>query len=330
MMIFLRVGWMDRYQGLGSGDTITGGGSHVAEYGYGHEIFNFRPWDGRVYGYVQPPGAAHNTESDRTVNITRLGASKEDPAVAGVLAIWVATRPGGGMVVVGWYRNATVYRNWQPPPIGSDRNYAGSDFGYFVTAAAKDATLLPVDERLLSIPKGKGGMGQSNIWYADDGSQGEFLKAVETLVSTRRLPASTNGNGPVRQTNPYLRQQVERVAVAETVAYYTGLGYQVDSVEKDNKGWDLDADHPRLGSSLKLEVKGLAGRDVCVDVTPNEYARMLEHRDAYRLCVVTSALHSPHLSIFSFSPDSETWRDQAGRVLEINEIIAARCRAQAE
>ncbi len=62
-MIFLRIGWMNRYQGQTASDKITGGGAFVEEHRYGHEIFNFLPYNGRVLGYVQPPGAAFNAES---------------------------------------------------------------------------------------------------------------------------------------------------------------------------------------------------------------------------------------------------------------------------
>ena len=35
---------------------MSGGGSYVDEHGYGHELFNFKKIDGKVYGYVQPRG----------------------------------------------------------------------------------------------------------------------------------------------------------------------------------------------------------------------------------------------------------------------------------
>ena len=42
-MIFLNTAWMERYEGLlGNDKEIHGGGSYVEEYGYGHEIFNFK------------------------------------------------------------------------------------------------------------------------------------------------------------------------------------------------------------------------------------------------------------------------------------------------
>jgi hypothetical protein len=69
-MIFLNTAWMERYEGLlGNDKEIHGGGSYVEEYGYGHEIFNFKSIGGKVYGYAQPSG--YN-------NLQRLGASEDD------------------------------------------------------------------------------------------------------------------------------------------------------------------------------------------------------------------------------------------------------------
>src|SRR5947209_20365259 len=109
-MVFLRVGWMAHYEGISGGDTITSGGAYVAEHGLGHEICNFRRFRGAMYGYVQPKRSGESYEEAR-MKITRLGASADDASVSGVLAVWVATSPTGGAFVVGWYNNATVYRD---------------------------------------------------------------------------------------------------------------------------------------------------------------------------------------------------------------------------
>jgi hypothetical protein len=71
-LVFFRVAWMDRYQGFAGGDTMTGGGAYVAENGFGHEMFNFRPFRGSLYGYVQPPGRRDRWDEAR-INLTRLG-----------------------------------------------------------------------------------------------------------------------------------------------------------------------------------------------------------------------------------------------------------------
>jgi hypothetical protein len=324
-MLFLRVGWMNRYRGL-SGDQITGGGEFVNEHGYGHEIFNFKPFHQSVYGYVQPVRGGINQAGGATINISRLGATKEADFVSGVLAIWVATSPEGGTYIVGWYRNAIVHRCWQSPPAGAGREYNGQALGYYVEAAKTDAKLLPLDERLFRIPRGEAGMGQSNVWYADDPAQHKKIRLdVLNFVLAQQLPLQghlKNSTSP-HQPDPFIRTKVERAAVAKVAAHYTGLGYDVRSVEEDNVGWDLTAKFGQC--ELKLEVKGLSGADTRIELTPNEYAKMKQHLASYRVCVVTNALSSPQLAVFSYSTDSQRWEDGSERELKIVKVESARC-----
>jgi hypothetical protein len=324
-MIFLRVGWMDRYQGVVGGDTIHGGGAYVAKHGFGPEIFNFQPFQKAVYGYVQPPSRKGQWENGR-IDLTRLGAAADDKSLSNVLAVWVATSPLGGAFIVGWYKNATIYRNWQSSPPGSARRHSDTDCGYFVTASAEDSVLLPPDERVFPIPQqGKGEFGQSNIWYADDPAQHRQLRLnVLEYVESSQLPnAARPETSSPRQSDPLLRQQVEQIAVKTTEDYFTGLGYRVNSVEQDNVGWDLNA---VLGNrDLKLEVKGLSGSQIVVELTPNEYAAMKAYLESYRVCVVTDALTEPCLEVFAYSLDSRRWESPGRRILSIQEIKAARC-----
>ena len=327
-LILLRVTWMTRYQGVAGGDTPVGGGAYIAEHGFGHEIFNFQPFQGAVFGYGQPPGRKDQWEQAK-INLKRSSASPEDRSAHGVLAVWVATAPTGGAYIVGWYRNATVFRDWQPSPVDSARTYADIDCGYYVTAKAEDAVLLAPDERVFSVPQhGKGNFGQSNIWYADDPDQHqEFREKLLRYVETRQPPARpTNDPLPPRQPDPLLRQKVEKIAVEITTKHFTQLDYSVDSVEKDNVGWDLNA---VLGNrELKLEVKGLAGNQCVVELTPNEYKALKSNNESYRICVVNNALTEPLLEIFAYSLDSARWESAEGRVLDLQELVAVRCTAE--
>jgi hypothetical protein len=327
-VVFLRVGWMDRYEGIAGGDTISGGGSYIAEHGFGHEIFNYLPFRNKVYGFVQARGPKRNP-ADGKINLFRLGAEANDESVSGVLAVWVATAPSAGAFVVGWYRNATVYGTRQPPPAGSARRHADEDIGYYVTASRKDAVLLPPDERVFSIPqKGKGEFGQSNIWYADDPATHRQLRLdVLRYVDTRQLPTPPvpGGTAP-RQPDPLLRQKVEQIAVEATVAHFKRLGYRVSSVERDNLGWDLNAVAGKR--NLQLEVKGLSGSRLVVELTPNEYSAMNGHQDSYRICIVTNTLTAPSLNVFAYSPDSGQWMSPERQLLTVQELVAARCSAR--
>ena len=325
-MIFCRVGWMVRYCGLASGDKIAGGGAFPEEHGYGHEIFNFQDCNGRVYGYVQPPSGG--STSVPKLNISRLGATSKETCVDDVLVVWVAqSKKLDSNVVVGWHKDATLYCEAQKPPPHANRDYNGEVFDYYASSATANATLLPVDERLCKIPRGNGGMGQANVWYANDRDQHlKVRSSVLDFISNRVIhPAKQERNGiKPTQADPLLRQRVERAATKVTVDYYKGLGYTVDSVENDNVGWDLEAVYE--GSKLLIEVKGLSGSDLSVELTPNEYAKMKRNRDSYRLCVVTEALIQPKLSVFAWSSDTQRWEDQKGNPLCVQEIVSARFR----
>ncbi len=156
-ILFLNVGWMQEYNGI-KGDSIERGGSYNKNE-IGYEVCNFSTVRGNVYGYVQPTGQ---------IKIEKLGAKKEDEHVSGVTVVWTAGPETGGTAVVGWYKNATVYREYQALPNQTKLQKENRINQYRVKALACDATLLPLEERTLLIPRAvKGGIGQSNVWYAD-------------------------------------------------------------------------------------------------------------------------------------------------------------------
>jgi hypothetical protein len=323
-MVFFNVGWMKKYQGITGDDAIQGGGKYVSKNKFGHEIYNFADHNGRYYGYVQPsPG--------NTINIDRLGAHPSDEWIDDVLVVWVSTAPEGGSVIVGWYENARIYRYYQDAPRGSKRIYKGERCGYYCTADATNCVLLPVDSRTFSIPRRhKGGMGQSNVWYADKDEHRHIREEVVRYI--RNYKNKKPSNDVVRTTfpqrgttNPFRRQEIERAAVIRTIEYYERLGYTVTSVEKDHVGWDLEA---RQGKRLLLlEVKGLSGQSVAFDLTPNEFDKMNSNKDIYRICVLTGALSdTERLHIFSYSPDTGAWESDTGERLNIAPLTGARIR----
>jgi 5-methylcytosine-specific restriction protein A len=165
--IVFRVGWMEYYQGM-QGDTIQSTAKFVVSEEYGYEMYNFLLYDGYLYGFVQPSGKGNFTQ--RIINIERLGADKKADSVDNVLVAWVAPRKGGGVFLVGWYNNATVYKYYQEPPQKSARIFKDVKIGYYAKARQNDSVLLPVKERTLLVPKSKkktGGLGQSLVWFAD-------------------------------------------------------------------------------------------------------------------------------------------------------------------
>ena len=319
-ILFCNIGWMDEYKGLQAGASIKGGGAHVEKEGHGHEVCNFCDHGGFVYGYVKSPG--------RNLDIKRIAGHDSD-SVEGVLIVWTAPVSGRApAVVVGWYKDATVFRSYQrydsAPPVHEEN---GVD-GYRFRVESENAVLLPVDTRTHVIPKHKKGlMGEANIWYADTPEARPIVRGVRALVNgTSRRPAPRRG-----KTDPEHNAKVEKAAVRVVREHYWKLGYAVDSVEKDNVGWDLEM---RLGDRVRfrIEVKGLSGSEPGVGLTPNEYDKFEEDAEDYRLAIVTDALSgTPQLLLCRFSAEQVKWivDGQEGYVIEVEPRTSAMVRVSA-
>ena len=324
-LLYCNIGWMNYYRGLDAGDNISGGGKYVNENEFGHEIFNFKPFQGEVFGYVQPPGSGGYNQ--RKININRLGASSEVERIESIDIVWTApSHLRGCTVVIGWFRNATVFRSWQAPPQDSLRYFKNEDIGYFCRALEKDSVLLPLDRRVLEVPRGKGWLGQANIWYAGKEENQSFNKEILNLLKTGITPKATvrkqNTASPRYQGDPQKRKKVEDAAVDHVRKYYEAEGYIVESVESENLGWDLYARFKDL--ELKIEVKGLSGSQILVELTPNEFQKMEDYKEVYRVAVVTNALSDPTLSLLSYNSENDSWEDSSGNKVKVDKIVAAR------
>lgn len=296
-LLFCNTGWMEHYEGNTAADSIKGGGSYVTKNGMGHEVCNFLPHNGTLYGYVQGTGGG--------INIARLGADKDADRISGITVVWTAKRPNGHTVVVGWYRDATVFRHFQVHDKAPPKQSANEIDSYLIKARAASATLLPVDARVLRVPRGmKGGMGKSLVWFAEKPVLEPFLKQVRALIKDGAVTA------PVRQKSRSKPDQAKKVLVEKSAItmcwkHYERLGYEVKSVEKDNVGWDLEAKIDK--SRLRIEVKGLSGKGQQIELSPNEYTALTALATDYRLAIVSDALSTPQLRIARYSGESKVW-----------------------
>lgn len=315
-ILFANIGWMKRYREHSKSDKIKGGGSYNPDDK--HEAFNFQNVDGHCYGYVQP-----TRWSDIKLERIDSACANTNGYINDVLVVWTATNPiEGGTFIVGWYKHARVYRTFQHDAKNKERN----GYDYNVEAQSSDCTLLIEKERTMQVPRAKasmnkGFMGQSNIWYADSDIKEvknfrlSVFDYIENYVEPQRHKAK-----PKIDINAKIA--VEKAAVSAVTSYYTGQGYNVNSVEDENKGWDLEATKGK--ASLRIEVKGLAGSQISVHISKNEYAKMKSSDNAdYRLCVVTNALKSPE--IWTFSYDNGIWVCEEDNDIELSfeEQIAA-------
>ena len=162
-IIFCNVTWLKNYIGVSDDDKL--GGGYIGENNEAHEAYNFQDYNGKCYGYVSNRGGSLLLERFEKATVN-------DDSIDNVLVIWVAKHiKTGKNVIVGWYKNATLYRYSQESlPYGE----IGRDLYFSIEAESKDCFLLAESERKFEIPRAAVeekdmGMGKSNIWYAESG-----------------------------------------------------------------------------------------------------------------------------------------------------------------
>lgn len=167
-ILVCRVAWMPHYQS--DEENAVGGGKFVDQGNVPHESLNFLPVGDIYYGFVENGG--------REIELKNLGGNRGDETVTGVLVVFCAKKPETGeLLVTGWYRHATVYRQ---PINRPDDNYDRK-----VSFTARSATLVAESERCFLIPQARpgrpGGIGQNQFWY---GLNEEKAWALRELLGT--------------------------------------------------------------------------------------------------------------------------------------------------
>lgn len=305
---------MRKYQGATARDRPQGGGSYNKDR-KGNESLNFAKHGGMYYGFVRP-GRGHR------INVRRLGGDGEK--AENVLVVFCAPRPNARTtLVVGWYDDATVFREPQPRTWGEG----------IYNIVSRKATLLTEAKRTFIVPRAQRdgyGLGQANVYYPELGRDGKWLPALLAHVespdaSPGRKKKRSRGGGRRRKVDAEMRAQIESMAVAYAWRRYEGLGYLLRSVENDNVGWDLECDR---GDIRKLvEVKGLQGKTPIVELTPNEWAKMKHHAEEYELCIVSRALTgNPDIHIGRLAREGKRYfiELEDGARLLVKEATAAR------
>jgi len=193
-VLFCNISWMKYYAGRTEKDPPLGGGGFPRTEGYCGEECNFIPCeDGFVYGHFE----TIKGEEDRQVRIERLGGQIGDEYIDGIDIVWTAPTKGNDpRTVVGWSRNARLYRHRQlfgdDPP--SDQHHMDEIMSFRVRARSEDVFLLPVKDRSMDLGRGAGWSGQASWWYAertDDPDAAEFVRMVINTIEAGTLPAIT-------------------------------------------------------------------------------------------------------------------------------------------
>ncbi|WP_276966370.1 protein NO VEIN domain-containing protein [Metallibacterium scheffleri] len=324
-LIVFRVGYMESYDGIGE---ITSGGSYVDKNGNGGEMWNFRAEGGRCYGYVM-------TLHFAGVDLSRIAPDenwKKNDELAGVDIVFIARRPDVGQVVIGWYRDATVFHKAYRKRRGREKMGDWDDLNYLCEVDAEQGVLLPEDQRTFPVLHGeKGYPGQSNVWYPpiDNPDAARFVAKLRKLIGgATGVPAKpTNGKPGGWRGAPGedLIAKIEQAAVVATKTHFKKQGYEVDSFEQDNRGWDLEA--RKDDQRLLIEVKGHIGNAIQFELTPNEYSKLQENSPNYRICVLRNALlGNTDLEIYAPKKFGGEWGlkrlDKPGKIRFVEKIAA--------
>lgn len=181
-VLFCNVSWMTHYAGRSVEDPPLGGGGFPVAEGYCGEECNFAPGDdGYVYGHFE----TIKGKVDRQVRIENLGADGADDFIDGIDIVWTAPEKGNDpRVVVGWYRDARLYRHRQlfngDEPSAQHREDGIRSFR--VRTRVENAFLLPPKQRTFRLSRGKGWSGQASWWYAERTTNGEARKFVSNVM----------------------------------------------------------------------------------------------------------------------------------------------------
>ena len=189
-ILFCKVSGMKHYKGACEQDIPYNGGKFVEENGFGHEEFNFLPIElegaeqEMCLGFVEPKSNKGTRNAVHIESIEGCSALKNEEAVEDVLVVWCATRIEGDTTVVGWYKNATVFRHLQDWTIAFSDG-TEEDRNYNVLAEARNCTLLPEGERnrhIWSVPSARYtksfGFGQSMLWYPTGETAKTYLEKL--------------------------------------------------------------------------------------------------------------------------------------------------------
>jgi hypothetical protein len=207
---------MTYYGYVDDGTRPVGGGSHNIE-NEGAESSNFRfDKDGECLGYV------HINVTPPAFNLWRIvGPGIGDATKAdGVLIVSVARDPvKGGQVVVGWHANATCHGFYSEDPRA-----------HLFTARLESSVLLPPEERVVPVPRGKGGMGQFNVCYTRNGDGS--AKVAEWIEEV--LEYVEGYTGPNLLEGGVQPAEAEETPPATLKDSFDGRGFPVSLVATDH------------------------------------------------------------------------------------------------
>lgn len=313
--IIARIGYMHYYSGSQKGDEKPQHGGAYNIRGIGSELYNYKRLQSNLFGFFQPYQPPENSDNPVTVNLERIDPkNKGNDLTKDVLVIFVSKREKFGQVIVGWYNDTIVFREYQ----SSKKYMLRNEHIYNLKAEIKNSVLLAENYRKFKIPTGEGAFGRANVVYLSeingderdldsskfswikeaidyvdnyDGpnllidTTGDAEKEIEDIIETHRA----NQSGQGFKITPDLRKKIEEYSVSKAIQYFKKQGFSVKNVGS-TKSYDLDCF--KDGDTLRVEVKGTQTEGNNIILTPNEVRNAKKHKTALYI------LHSINVNIF--------------------------------
>lgn len=255
-ILFCNIAYMQYYDNRIC-DIPINGGAYVHKHNDAFEKYNFQECDDGFYrGFVETKHKkcyeyGNQTNTYNSLHIEKIDKEcKDKDYIDNVLVVFCAKPENKSTVIVGWYKNARVYRN---RPM-----YNGRIFN--LEARKSDCVLLDVPSREFVIPrakKGVFGIGQSNVRFADFENHSEFMEKVISYIYGNDYVSVTdqeiveenqefieNGKGKKIVINTYERNPKARKACLIHYGYKCAIcGFDAKEVYGDGYDGKIEVHH---------------------------------------------------------------------------------------
>jgi hypothetical protein len=198
---------------------------------------------------------------------------------------------------------------------------------WFHAETKSSKVLIPENDRIFRLPNT---FGRSSLFYFSlHPKKKALLYELKKYIANKGkikevIPKQKTSKGKAYQTDIEKRLAAEIAAIELAKSHYAkrhGGANNVISVERENKGWDLEV----KSAKLKIEVKGLSGPELNVDLTPNEFNAFSKHINTYQLFVVNNVLSKkPIIRVFKYQSDGKIWVANDKSILDIKIVKSAR------
>lgn len=236
----------------------------------GGEALNFLAVQEKYYGFVQ-----HNDKSGGNgvarISIEKLGKPTGD-IVGGITVVLCASDPTTDkLLVVGWYNEATVYRNYIRRP--------DTDKIEHIRFTSKKAVLIPESKRAFEIPRARssegrvlGGFGQSDIWYGIMEPKAEKLRKELFKYIERKQTDQTVIKSIEEQKKERLAKRFERIGATRGFIFEKGFcceacDWEIEKSEQSVWGSSFELHHLHpfkvLGANEKRRITKEAFAVLC-------------------------------------------------------------------